>query len=135
MKKTIALLLSIIMVLCLVACGSDSTADDSSTTQTPQENTASDPIVKTEPTGNETNTTPPTISNDIANGTQGTDKNHTHTYKKAVIAPTCEKDGFTSYSCDCGAQYSEDTVIAKGHSFNAWKETKAATETFRKPSQ
>jgi len=129
MKRLIALLLSIIMMFCLAACGSDNTTDNSSNTQTPQENTSSDSVVETKPTGNETNDTPPTISNNTENGTQGSDKNHAHTYKKEVIAPTCEKDGFTSYSCDCGAQYSEDTVMAKGHTFNTWKETKAATET------
>lgn len=129
MKRLIVLSLSFIMMLCLVACGNDNTADNRSDTQTLQENTTSDSIVETKPTGDETNDTPPIISNNTENGTQGSDKNHTHTYKKVVIAPTCEKDGFTSYSCDCGAQYSEDTVMAKGHSFNAWKEKKAATET------
>lgn len=132
MKRLIVLSLSVIMLLCLAACGSNDTTDNSSNTQTPQESTTSDIIIEMKPTGDETNDIPPTISNGNTNTEQGGESSngeHVHTYKKAVITPTCEKDGFTSYSCDCGAQYTEDTIIAKGHKFGDWVEKAAATET------
>lgn len=124
MKRFLSLTLSIIIVLSLVACG-DKTATDNNS-QVEQNNTTSDTIIDSNQTGNETNNIPPIVSNN-ENATS-TDDGHTHTYKKVVVSPTCEKDGFTSYSCDCGAQYTEDTKMATGHKYSEWKEKKAPTE-------
>ncbi len=132
MKRFIILLISVVILLCLVACGNNGAADNNSSTQSSQESTTSDIIIETKPTGDETNDIPPTIGNGNTNTEQGdeiSNEKHVHTYKKVVITPTCEKDGFTSYSCDCGAQYTEDTVVAKGHQFGDWVEKTPATES------
>ena len=42
-----------------------------------------------------------------------------HDYKAVVTAPTCEADGFTTYTCaTCGDSYVADTVAALGHSWD-----------------
>lgn len=40
---------------------------------------------------------------------------HFHNYKSEVIEVTCEQDGYTLYTCECGDSYREDIVPAKGH--------------------
>ena len=43
---------------------------------------------------------------------------HTHTYTAAVTAPTCTKQGYTTYACDCGDSYVDDYVDPTGeHSY------------------
>ncbi len=40
---------------------------------------------------------------------------HVHAYNKAVTAPTCTENGFTTYTCDCGESYIADETAALGH--------------------
>ena len=41
---------------------------------------------------------------------------HSHTYTTTVTPPTCEQDGYTTYTCtECGHTYTGDTVAATGH--------------------
>ena len=40
-----------------------------------------------------------------------------HHYSQYVTAPTCIKQGFTTYICDCGYSYKTSYVAALGHSF------------------
>ncbi len=42
---------------------------------------------------------------------------HTHNYDTEVILPTCTKQGYTVYACDCGNSYNADYTSALGHSF------------------
>jgi len=42
---------------------------------------------------------------------------HKHAYKDTVVAPTCEKGGYTVHSCDCGHSYSDKETKATGHSY------------------
>ena len=42
---------------------------------------------------------------------------HTHSYEKAVTAPTCTEDGYTTYTCQCGDSYVADSVAALGHDY------------------
>ena len=45
--------------------------------------------------------------------------NADHHYEAVTTAPTCTKDGYTTYSCTvCGGEYVGDTVSATGHSFD-----------------
>jgi hypothetical protein len=49
-----------------------------------------------------------------------------HDYKSVVTAPTCEAEGYTTYTCTRGDHtYTADKVPAKGHSM---KETEAAVK-------
>ena len=41
-----------------------------------------------------------------------------HSYEETVTEPTCENDGYTTYTCACGDTYTE-TIPATGHSYNA----------------
>ena len=54
---------------------------------------------------------------------------HKHNYSKKVTAPTCTKDGYTTYTCSCGDSYTDDETKAIGHSYGNWYETKAPTAT------
>ena len=40
-----------------------------------------------------------------------------HTYNAVVTAPTCEKDGYTTYTCSCGDSYVDDYVDKLGHDY------------------
>lgn len=42
---------------------------------------------------------------------------HTHSYAKAVTAPTCTENGYTTYTCLCGDSYVDDFTDKAGHSF------------------
>ena len=50
-----------------------------------------------------------------------------HTHEPVVTAPTCEEEGYTTYTCSCGDSYIDNYVDATGHSFGAWETTKEAT--------
>ena len=131
----------LIMILSFSACkGPDKENVDvnqtASSTQQKDNLNTEDTFVETKPTGDETNAVPPTGSenvNDTENGENAPDggnaSQHSHVYKKVVTAPTCEKDGFTTYSCDCGTKYTDDTILAKGHQYGEWKKIKEATES------
>jgi len=40
---------------------------------------------------------------------------HQHAYQKVVTVPTCEDQGYTTYTCACGDSYIGDYVKANGH--------------------
>jgi len=40
---------------------------------------------------------------------------HKHEYVAVVTAPTCTKQGYTTYTCSCGDEYIDDYVDALGH--------------------
>lgn len=50
-----------------------------------------------------------------------------HSYVPTVTAPTCTKDGYTTYTCECGDSYETDIVPALGHSFTNYEDYEAAS--------
>ena len=54
---------------------------------------------------------------------------HKHSYVKKVVKPTCTKDGYTKYTCDCGKTYKDKETEKLGHDYTEWKTTKKATTT------
>ena len=43
---------------------------------------------------------------------------HVHDYTSTVTAPTCTKDGYTTYNCHCGEDsYTKDDITALGHDY------------------
>lgn len=54
------------------------------------------------------------------------DPAHVHSYMKNVVAPTCDKEGVTTYTCECGASY-QTKQAALGHAWGAWNVTKEPT--------
>ena len=47
----------------------------------------------------------------------GSDENHVHNHITSTVAPTCEEEGYTSYTCACGDSYKKNIVSATGHSY------------------
>ena len=41
-----------------------------------------------------------------------------HSHKTVVTAPTCESEGYTTYTCHCGDTYKADYVDALGHDYD-----------------
>ena len=56
-------------------------------------------------------------------GTDGTlrvlslDGMHFHDYTASTTAPTCTEQGYTTYTCACGASFVDSYVDAKGHNY------------------
>lgn len=67
-------------------------------------------------------------SNGGNNTSNGSAQNqHVHSYGKVVVKATCTKDGYTTYSCACGKQYTSDYVDKLGHKWSSWTTVKEAT--------
>ncbi len=50
--------------------------------------------------------------------TENTAKTTTHSYFVSnLVSPTCEKEGYTIYSCECGQSYKDDLIPANGHNY------------------
>lgn len=116
MKKIIALLLVLMLLLGLAACGEpDAPSDPTGTpTNTPTNGTTSEPTNEptNEPTQNETD--PP----------------HVHSFGDWTQskAPSCTEAGEEVRSCSCGETETR-TVEATGHSFGDWTQSKTPTCT------
>lgn len=52
---------------------------------------------------------------------------HHHSYTSVVTPPSCTTQGYTTYTCACGARYQDHVTAALGHSFGAWVTTVAPT--------
>lgn len=53
-----------------------------------------------------------------------------HNYDNCTVTPpTCTKQGFTTYVCECGNSYTDNYVDAFGHSFGNWTTENAPTCT------
>jgi predicted small lipoprotein YifL len=116
MKKILAIIMALVLVFSLAACGGDK---DEHTPTTPKPPVTSpdetEPTVKpTEPETIPTITTPP----------------HVHEYLKAeTINATCNESGYSTYRCECGDSYDADYVEATGHSWGEWITTRTPTTT------
>lgn len=42
---------------------------------------------------------------------------HTHSYVKEVVNPTCTEKGYTVYTCTCGDSYRDEEIPAPGHKY------------------
>jgi len=51
-----------------------------------------------------------------------------HSFSKIITLPTCTKEGYSTYTCDCGDSYISDYVDATGHSYTS-EITTPATST------
>lgn len=57
--------------------------------------------------------------------TESAETKHEHNYNSKVTKPTCESDGYTTYTCSCGDSYTSNETKATGHSYKT--ETVAPT--------
>ena len=83
----------------------------------------SDGTVSEKPNNNETSDKPENTV--VSEG--NTSLQHTHSYGSSTKKATCTDDGYTVYSCACGAEYTSDYVDALGHKWNGWVTVKEAT--------
>jgi len=51
---------------------------------------------------------------------QTTEPEHTHSYSAVVTEPTCQDQGYTTYTCTCGDSYEGDFTEALDHEFGPW---------------
>lgn len=62
-------------------------------------------------------------------GKQDSAITHTHDYIAHTTEPTCMAGGYTTYACDCGESYTDQTVAALGHQKDEWEIVTQATKT------
>jgi hypothetical protein len=147
MKKLFALILALVMVLSLAACGGDkdntvadgNTEPTGNTTGTVNNSTESTqgttdsttPSATEPPTTTAPATTPPAITPPAttppATTPPATQPDHAHSYALTVTAATCTAQGYTTYTCSCGHSYTADYTNPKNHSYS--KKVTAATCT------
>lgn len=150
MKRILALLLALIMLLTLAACGKDeestptgesagattntteSTNDPTDGTQDSTQGTTesttggdttetTEPPTTTPPTTTPPTTTPPTTTPPTTTP-PATEAPHTHSYSsKVTTAATCGKDGVKTFTCSCGDTYTEKIAATGQHSWSSWK--------------
>ena len=53
---------------------------------------------------------------------------HNHNYVSVVTPPTCNSDGYTIYTCDCGDSYTDNRVSSTGHSYTPTNVTPPSCE-------
>lgn len=102
----------------------NTTASESTTSAAATETTVGATINDNTSTGNGSNNKPA----DKVILTEGnTSSQHIHSYGWVTKKATCTRDGYTEYSCACGAVYTDDYVEAYGHDWSAWETVKEAT--------
>lgn len=101
----------------------NTTASESTTSAATTEATVGE-TVDNSATGNNSDNEPA----DKVIVTEGnTSPQHIHSYGWVAKKATCTSDGYTEYSCACGAVYTDDYVEAYGHDWSSWETVKEAT--------
>ena len=102
----------------------NTTASESTTSTTATEATVGENVNNNSSTGNSSDNKPA----DKVVVTEGnTSPQHIHSYGWVTKKATCTIDGYTEYSCACGAVYTDDYVEAYGHNWSSWETIKEAT--------
>ncbi|MBR3593778.1 MAG: hypothetical protein IKL44_03790 [Clostridia bacterium] len=120
MKKLSALLLALLLIFSLCACGSETTVIRIDDTSSETENT--DAPSSSEPANDKDDKDDkPVSSKEEESSKPSTDKGdgkneHTHDYKTKTVAATCTKKGSVTYTCACGDTYTEEIDFA--HNFS-----------------
>ena len=143
MKRILAVVLTFVMVLSLVACGDKGKAekycwscgggisknvsfcehcgasvkDSGGESETPTSSTDSTSNSTTTTNGSTTTTT--TTTSTTTKKPTTTKTAHTHSYSKKVIAATCTERGYTKYTCSCGDTYN-DNYTNPSHSYSQY---------------
>ena len=123
MKKILAILLAIVMVFSLCACGKEQKAEKycfncgKGITENADFCEQCGANVKENGNENSRDITSTTVtSNNLAtNNSNGS--LHTHSYSKKVTTATCTQQGYTMYTCTCGHSY-KDGYTDPTHSYS-----------------
>lgn len=91
MRKILAALLLVAVLVAIAACGTTDQDDQLSTT--------------TEPTGQIPTTQPQETSP------------HEHSYSESKVQPTCTQEGYTLHTCQCGDSYKDTIIAATPHTY------------------
>ena len=141
MKKIFTLLMVVVMVLSMVACGNSPKPSQEKPIKTSSEElTSSETVSEETPTNvvpNEdkqddkktSSSKKETTSSKKQTSSTTSSSSHKHTYKQTVVAPTCTAAGYTLNTCACGESYKDNQKSKLGHSYGAWGVTKEATAT------
>ncbi len=119
MRKICLMLILILLLFSIVSCSNnegDFTApvtDVFIDRETTQDFPASDDITTYD---TEQNTEQEVVNETVQQ--KDTIQAHSHTYSKTVVEPTCEEDGYTTYTCSCGYAYNANEVSATGHTYS-----------------
>ena len=145
MKRILALILALVMLFALPACGADSQNPESTGISTSTAEGTTDPTDESQggtdgttngDTSNTTeppSTTPPTseppateplatepLATNPSTTPPETEPPHTHSYTSNVTAAaSCDKDGVKTFTCSCCDSYTEK-IAATGHSWGDW---------------
>lgn len=125
MKKSIALLSIIVLLLSMVACGNEKEKAEKYCWNCGEGISKAVSFCgycgaavkdnQSEETGNTDDSTDTTIATNEAENTE--QPTHTHSYNKTVTAATCTENGYTTYTCACGDTYTDNQTAAQGHSY------------------
>ena len=134
MKKMFVFALALIILMSFAGCELppiESTGDDigesivTSEATEPTDASSTDSDESTSPDESSTGTDP---SEESTQPSSAVDEDHTHSYVKTVVAPTCTEQGYTKYTCSCGDSYKEDYVKATGHDYQTSTVAPTCTE-------
>lgn len=126
-----------------VATVDETTVNTEGTTQTVTRNTTSEAATTATSTETTTEITATTVvdNEEVGNSTQETHEpdeetvvsqgnaapGHSHSYTAKVTKATCGSEGYTTYTCKCGASYVGDYTYALKHNWSGWETVKEAT--------
>ena len=143
MKRFIALLMAIMLVMTLASCGNESEKAEKycwncgegitkdvafcpscGTEQGATDEKATSTTAKTTQKQNNTTTQKPTQKPTATQKPATTQKPaHKHSYSKKVVAATCTAKGYTVYTCSCGDTY-KGNYTNPSHSYSKYQCTK-----------
>ena len=110
----------------------DSTTSDSNTGNDSNESDISDSTSDSDNTSNSDSSNESDSSDNEGSSESGdvvVEYEHSHAYATEVVKATCTSDGYTKHTCECGENYTTDTIKATGHSFGGWETKTPATTT------
>ncbi len=127
MKKLLMIILIIAFALCtfsLVACGDTTSTSNGGNNQQQEQVGGGNQDGDSSNSGDSNDD-----SNDSSSGddNQDDDSNHTHSYARTVVNPTCTEKGYTNNVCSCGDSFKDTYVDALGHDFTNYVPDNNAT--------
>ena len=132
MKKSVCLLIAMILIFCLSACDNDKSAEDAGRFNADENNSISNAAVdKDNPdktgTSAKTETSDKTETPDKTETSSSAESNvekHSHKYTSTVVPAACASQGYTEYKCDCGSSYRNNyTPVTYEHDFAKTRKT------------
>ena len=123
MKRIVALIFAIMLILYLCVCGEYNTGENINTESTPSVfDTTSDVTSSEAASSDETleEIKPEGEETESSDQTSSFDHYHEHNYVAALTKPpTCVEEGVITFSCGCGDSHTQ-IVSPRGHAWGEW---------------